>query len=240
MDSLPERLVRWAGIYTILFIGVAHVLICGEHFLIATYLGLLFVANFLGSIVVAVGLFLRYKSAWLLGNLIAGGSFIGFVVSRIIELPGAPEFVGQWFNIAALNTLALDGLFIFLSLLAITPPGRALVRTQTERLEQEQAAGQKQPVELPLLGAPLKTPGLLEQEMAEIRSRTAPDLVDLRRQVEPQIVKERTRQSAVEYLRSIRNALVSNSGRRQPGPLAALAAAAVAILVVRRTNSRND
>ncbi len=77
--------------------------------------------------------------------------------------------------------------------------------------------------------------------MAEIRSRAAPDLIDLRRHVEPQIVKERARQSAVEYLRSIRNALVSNSGRRQPGPLAALAAAAaVAILVVRRTNSRND
>ena len=241
MGSLPERLVRWAGIYTILFIGVAHVLICGEHFLIATYLGLLFVANFLGSIVVAVGLFLRYKSAWLLGNLIAGGSFIGFVVSRIIELPGAPEFVGQWFNIAALNTLALDGLFILLSLLAITPQGRALVRTQTERLEQEQAAGQKQPVELPLLGAPLKTPGLLEQEMAEIRSRTASDLVDLRRQVEPQIVKERTRQSAVEYLRSIRNTLVSNSGQRQPGALAALVvAAAVALLVIRRGSSQDD
>ncbi len=241
MDSLPERLVRWAGAYTILFIGVAHILICGEHFLIATYLGLLFVANFLGSLVVATGLFLRYKSAWLLGNLIAGGSFIGFVVSRIIELPGAPEFVGQWFNIAALNTLALDGLFIFLSLLAITPPGRALVRTQTERLKQEQAAGQKQPVELPLLGAPLKAPGLLEQEMAEIRSRTAPDLVDLRRQVEPQVVKERAQQSAVEYLQSIRNALVSNSGSRQPGPLAALVvAAAVTLLVIRRRGSGRD
>jgi BioD-like phosphotransacetylase family protein len=96
-------------------------------------------------------------------------------------------------------------------------------------------------VELPLLGAPLKAPSLLEQEMAEIRSRTARDLVDLRRYVEPQTVKERARQSAVEYLRGIRNALVSNSGSRQSGQLAALVvAAAVALLVIRRESRRDD
>ena len=74
---------------------------------------------------------------------------------------------------------------------------------------------------------PLRAPELIEQEMTEIRSRTAPDLVDLRRQVEPQAVKEQVQQSALEYLHGIRNNICfklktpgatsgsGNSGRRR-------------------------
>jgi hypothetical protein len=85
---------------------------------------------------------------------------------------------------------------------------------------------------------PLRTPELIEQEMAGIRSRTAPDLVDLRRQVELQAVKEQVRQSALEYLHGIRNVFVSNSRHR--GPLAVLVIlGAVAVLVARRASDRN-
>ncbi len=113
---------------------------------------------------------------------------------------------------------------------------------QQERVDQEQAVGKEQPLEQPLLGMePLRAPELIEQEMAEIRSRTAPNLVDLRGQVEPQVVKERAQQSVLGYLHGIRNALVSNSESRQPGPLAALVVlAALAILVVRRANGQDD
>jgi len=113
---------------------------------------------------------------------------------------------------------------------------------QQERVDQEQAVGKEQPLEQPLLGmAPLKAPELIEQEMAEIRSRTAPNLVDLRKKVEPQVVKESARRSVLEYLNGIRNALASGSGPRQPGPLAALVVlATIAILVVRRVNGRDD
>jgi hypothetical protein len=136
----------------------------------------------------------------------------------------------------------MEGAFVSLSLLALTPQGRALVRMQQERVDQEQAVGKEQPLEQPLLGmAPLRAPELIEQEMAEIRSRTAPNLVDLRMHVEPQVVKERAQQSLFGYLHGIRNALASRSGRGQPGPLAALAVlAAVAILVARRASGRDD
>ncbi len=124
-EDFATRLLAWAGAYTILFVGAAHILICGEHFLVATYLGLAFVANFLGSLVVAASLFLGERTwAWLLGDLVAGGALVGFVVSRTIGLPGAPEFVGQWLNIAGLLTLGFDALFIALSLLALTPQGQ--------------------------------------------------------------------------------------------------------------------
>jgi hypothetical protein len=120
-DFAP-RILNWAGAYTILFVGLAHLLVVGEHFLAATYLGVLFLANCAGAVVAAAGLYLgRYTWAWLLGDLVAGGAFVGFLVSRAIGIPEAPQFVGQWFNIAGLLTLALEGLFLSLSFLAVTP-----------------------------------------------------------------------------------------------------------------------
>ena len=239
MDEFPGQLLRWAGAALIFLIGGAHLLIVGEHFLAATYLGLLFLANFFGSAVAAFALYWSpNRWGWLLGGLISGGAFVGFIVSRAVGLPGFEEEAGKWLSISGLLCLMMEGGFLTLALLALTPQGRALVRTQQERLDQEQEAGQKQPLEQPVLGmAPLRAPGLVEHEMAEIRSRTEPDLVDLRRQVEPQLVKERAQQSALDYLRAVRSALVSAPVRRS-GPLAALVVLAATVLVLRRGSDR--
>jgi hypothetical protein len=228
-EDFATRLLAWAGAYAILFVGGAHILICGEHFLVATYLGLAFVANFLGSLVVAASLFLGGRTwAWLLGDLVAGGALVGFMVSRTIGLPDAPEFVGQWFNIAGLLTLGFDGLFIALSLLALM---------QQERIEQEQEAEQKQPLEQPLLGAPLRAPGPIEREMSELRSRMSPDLSDLRKHMEPRLMKEQVERSLRERLGASLNAL--KPAGRAPRPLAALLVLAVALLAARRASGRD-
>ena len=243
LDDFSGQILRWAGATLIFLIGGAHVLIAGEHFLAATYLGILFLANFAGAILAAFALYWSpNRWGWLLGDAVAGGAFVGFIVSRAVGLPGFEEEVGKWLSIVGLLCLLMEGAFISLSLLALTPQGRALVRMQQERVDQEQAVGKEQPLEQPLLGmAPLKASKLIEQEMAEIRSRTAPNLVDLRKHVEPQVVKERARRSALEYLHGIRGALVSGSGPRRPGPLAALVVlTTVAILVIRRVNGRDD
>jgi hypothetical protein len=242
-DDFSGQILRWAGATLIFLIGGAHVLIAGEHFLAATYLGILFLANFAGAIAAAFALYWSpNRWGWLLGDAVAGGAFIGFIVSRAVGLPGFEEEVGKWLSIAGLLCLLMEGAFISLSLLALTSQGRALVRMQQERVDQEQAVGKEQPLEQPLFGMePLKATELIEQEMAEIRSRTAPDLVDLRKHVEPQAVKERVQQSVSGYLHGIRDALASHSGPRQPGLLAALLVlAAVALLVVRRVNGRDD
>ena len=240
LDDLSGLILRWAGAALIFLIGGAHVLISGEHFLAAPYLGTLFLLNFAGSIAAAFGLYWSpNRWGWLLGDVIAGGAFVGFIASRAVGLPGFEEEVGKWFSIAGLLCLLMEGAFISLSLLALTPQGRALVRMQQERLDLEQAARREQPLVQPLLGMkPLRAPELIEQEMAEIRSRTAPDLVDLRRQVEPQMVKEQVQQSALEYLYGIRDALAPNSRHR--GPLAALIIlGAVAVFVARRASDSN-
>ncbi len=63
---------------------------------------------------------------------------MGFLISRIFCLPGAPDFEGQWFTIVGLLTLMIEGAFLALSLLAITPQGRALLRTEQRRVEREE------------------------------------------------------------------------------------------------------
>src|SRR4028118_478680 len=43
IDNFTEQLLTWAGACTIFFVGSIHVLISGEHFIGAPYLGALFV-----------------------------------------------------------------------------------------------------------------------------------------------------------------------------------------------------
>lgn len=189
IDNPTEKLVTWAGAYTILLVGFSHLLISGEHFLSATYLGLLFLANCAGSIVVAIGLVWgAHRWAWLLGDLVAGGAFVGYVVSRAIGLPDYQEVVGYWFNIGGLFTLGLESLFVALSLLALTPQGRALTqRVEQKRVELEQATTEQ-------------APERIEREMSNIRGRMDRDLSDLRRHVEPQAVKERVKRGLWQRL----------------------------------------
>ena len=234
MDDFTGQFLRWAGAALIFLVGGAHLLIAGEHFLAATYLGILFLANFAGAAVAAFALYWSPRAwGWLLGGLVAGGAFLGFIMSRFFGLPGAPEFEGQWLSIAGLLTLMIEGAFLTLALLAITSQGRSLLRAEQQRVEREEfpPAMQETPAQF----------AHIEQEMAEIRSRAAPDIVDLRRHVEPQMMKDQVRQDALEYLRSIRGALASASESRQPGPLAAIAILlAVVVLVLRRMGGRDE
>jgi hypothetical protein len=225
-DNFTEELLTWAGACTIFFVGSIHLLISGEHFLAATYLGALFLANFFGSILAAFGLYWgAYRWAWLLGVLISGGAFVGFIASRAAGLPNYPQVVGQWVSLNGLSAMALEGLFVALFLLAATPWGRSLTRGVEQGREK---------VEQVIFVEP---PGRIEQRMAETRSRMAPDLVDLRRHVEPQVIKERAQQRMMKYIRGVR---ISASGGRQQSTLAALVVlAAVAALVLRRGNGRD-
>ena len=212
MDEFSGKIIRWAGAALIFLVGGAHVLISGEHFLTAPYLGVLFLANFFASVVAALALYWSpNRWPWLLGDLISGGTFVGFGLSRTIGLPGAPEFVGQWFNIAGLLTLMIAGAFLVLSLLAITPQGRALVRTEQRRVDRERVAPAVQ-----------ETPAHfedIEKEMAEIRSRMASNLTDLRQHAEPRTVKAQVKQNLRERLQGVLDPAKTTLKRQQTGGL---------------------
>ena len=60
-----------------------------------------------------------------------------------------------------------------------------------------------------------ETPERIEREMFEIRSRMAPDMVDLRKHVEPQAVAEQVKRTARQRLRDAANRVKANLKAKQ-------------------------
>ncbi len=110
--NLPQ-LTRAAGILLILVIGLIHAYKAPMHFEIATYLGVAFVANFVASLVAAVGIFRGAPNwGWLLGAYVAGGAFVAYLVTRAVGLAGAEELVGNWANAWGSFALIVEGLYL--------------------------------------------------------------------------------------------------------------------------------
>ncbi len=111
----PDKLVL-AGILSIAAIGLIHLLEVPDELEEATYLGLLFLANSGAAVVAAIGIYRNYKWGWTLGALVAGGAFVGYVLSRTIGLPGMP--VEQWLEPLGVLSLLVEALFAGLCLVA--------------------------------------------------------------------------------------------------------------------------
>jgi len=117
----PGKLA-WAGASLIAAVGLMHLLKAPEELEEATYLGLLFLANFGGAVVAAIGIYRGHKWGWGLGALLAGGAFAGYVISRTIGLPGMP--VEEWLEPLGVISLLVEGLFVGLGLAIVTRPAK--------------------------------------------------------------------------------------------------------------------
>ena len=107
------QLTRLAGIVLILAVGAVHLVEAPEHFGAAAYLGVLFAANFAGTLVAAVGIFRGAKSwGWTLGALISGLSLLAYLTSRLFGLPGFAQLAGEWDEPLGTLAMILEGLFL--------------------------------------------------------------------------------------------------------------------------------
>jgi len=79
------------GAGLILTSGLIHLFLTREHFEEATYLGLLFLADFAGATVAAFGVYRGSRWGWVLGALVAAGAFMLYVVAGTGGLPGVDE-----------------------------------------------------------------------------------------------------------------------------------------------------
>ena len=113
MKLNPTR--EWISIALITVIGVDHLLLMRGEYDEAHYLGMLFVANFFGAIVAAVGIYRGSLWGWLLGLAIAVGSLIGYVLSRTVGMPGME--VEAWLQPAGILSLLAEAAFILLVVL---------------------------------------------------------------------------------------------------------------------------
>jgi hypothetical protein len=109
----PGKLA-WAGASLIAAVGLIHLLEAPVELEEAIYLGLLFLANFGGAVVVAIGIYRGNRWGWGLGALLAGGAFVGYVISRTLGLPRMP--VEEWLVPLGVISLLVEGLFMGLGL----------------------------------------------------------------------------------------------------------------------------
>jgi len=100
-----------AGISLIVVVGLIHLIDAPEDLEEGSYLGYLFVANFLGALAAAAGIYRGRRWGWVLGFLVAGGAFIGFVISRTAGLPGLPV-EEEWLEPLGVLSLIVEALFV--------------------------------------------------------------------------------------------------------------------------------
>ena len=127
MSTLPirgttgsERLVG-AGISLIVIVGLIHLINSPGDLEEGSYTGLLYLANFLGALAAAVGIYRGERWGWALGLLVAAGAFAGYVVSRTVGLPGLPV-EEEWLEPLGVLSLLVEALFVGLYLTVFVRP----------------------------------------------------------------------------------------------------------------------
>jgi hypothetical protein len=115
---VPDVLVG-AGISLIVVVGLIHLINSPGDLQEGAYTGLLYLANFLGALAAAVGIYRGKRWGWTLGFLVAGGAFAGYVISRTAGLPGLPVET-EWLEPLGVLSLVVESLFVgvYLAILA--------------------------------------------------------------------------------------------------------------------------
>ena len=115
---LPDVLVG-AGISLIVIVGLIHLINSPGDLEEGAYTGVLYLANFVGALASAVGIYWGKRWGWVLGFLVAGGAFAAYVISRTVGLPGLPVET-EWLEPLGVLSLVVEALFVgvYLAILA--------------------------------------------------------------------------------------------------------------------------
>ena len=124
--------LRTAGVALILLVGLIHLLVTPEYYGFAAYLGLLIFANFVGSVVSAVGIYRGRAWGWWLGVVMAGGAFLAYIESRTLGLPGLPSWE-PFTEPPGLLSLLLEAIFVGLAAYVLARKRRATASSDETR-----------------------------------------------------------------------------------------------------------
>jgi len=105
----------------IIVVGIIHLIGAPEDLEEAPYQGLLFLANFFGAILAAIGIYRGRSWGWGLGAMVSVGAFAGYVISRTIGLPGLPV-EEEWLEPLGLLSILVEALFVGLFLTVFISP----------------------------------------------------------------------------------------------------------------------
>jgi hypothetical protein len=110
-----------AGVSLIIVVGLIHLINSPEDLAEGSYTGLLYLANFFGAILAAIGIYRGQSWGWGLGALVSVGAFAGYVVSRTIGLPGL-GVEEEWLEPLGLLSMVVEALFVGLFLTVFVRP----------------------------------------------------------------------------------------------------------------------
>jgi hypothetical protein len=110
-----------AGITLIVIVGLIHLINSPEDLAEGSYTGLLYLANFVGALTAAIGIYRGRSWGWSLGALVSVGAFVGYVISRTVGLPGLPVET-EWLEPLGVLSLIVEVLFVGLYLTVFVRP----------------------------------------------------------------------------------------------------------------------
>jgi len=110
-----------AGISLIVIVGLIHLINSPEDLAEGSYTGVLYLANFFGAILAAIGIYRGRSWGWGLGALVSVGAFAGYVISRTVGLPGLPV-EEEWLEPLGVLSLVVEALFVGLYLTVFVRP----------------------------------------------------------------------------------------------------------------------
>ena len=101
-----------AGAGLVFVAGLIHLALTPEHLEEATYLGLLFLADFVGSVVAAFGILRGRRWGWILGAAVTGGAMLAYLADGTVGLPGMEA--GNLLEPVGVLAKTLEALFLVL------------------------------------------------------------------------------------------------------------------------------
>jgi hypothetical protein len=121
-STASERLVG-AGISLIVIVGLIHLINSPGDLEEGAYTGLLYLANFFGALLAAIGIYRGRRWGWSLGALLSGGAFVSYVISCTVGLPGSPV-EAEWLEPLGVLSLLVEALFMGLYLTIFVGPAK--------------------------------------------------------------------------------------------------------------------
>jgi hypothetical protein len=110
-----------AGVSVIVIVGLIHLINSPGDLEEGSYTGLLYVANFVGALAAAIGIYRGRSWGWSLGALVSVGAFVAYVISRTVGLPGLPV-EEEWLEPLGVLSLLVEALFMGLYLTVFVRP----------------------------------------------------------------------------------------------------------------------
>jgi len=111
---MNNKVFQWILIAMVVEMGFLHLNSAPGEFAESPIMGMFSIGIFLGSLLAAMEIYRRSTKVWVLSAFLASGSIIGYILSRMIGLPGME--VEDWFVPIRIISLVVEGIILILIL----------------------------------------------------------------------------------------------------------------------------